>query len=133
VRWLRDFLRAFAAVGKTVFVSSHVLAEVEQTVDRVVIINHGRLVIDAPLGELTARAAGAVHVRTPKQQELEHVLHAAGLQTTALADGELLVAGARSETVGELALRAGIVLHELVQEQTSLEEVFLGLTAETTT
>jgi ABC-2 type transport system ATP-binding protein len=130
VRWLRDFLRAFAADGKTVFVSSHVLAEVAQTVDRVVIINKGRLVTESPLEELTARVAGAVHVRTPHLAELEGVLHAAGLQTTVLSVDELLVAGARADQIGELAARAGVALHELAQESTSLEEVFLDLTSE---
>ena len=130
VRWLRDFLREFAADGKTVFVSSHVLAEVAQTVDRVVIINRGRLVVESPLEELTARVAGAVHVRTPQRAALEDVLHAAGLQTTQLDADELLVAGASSAKVGELAAGAGVALHELAQEATSLEEVFLDLTSE---
>jgi ABC-2 type transport system ATP-binding protein len=130
VRWLRDFLRGFAAEGKTVFVSSHVLAEVAQTVDRVVIINKGRLVTESPLAELTARVAGAVHVRTPQRPQLEDVLHTAGLQTTILNGDELLVAGASSATVGELAAGAGVVLHELVQESTTLEEVFLDLTSD---
>src|SRR5262245_56639254 len=80
VRWLRDFLRSFAAGGRTVLVSSHVLAEVAQTVDRVLIINRGRLVIESPLAELTARVGGADRVRTPKAAELEHVLRAAGLE-----------------------------------------------------
>ena len=131
VRWLRDFLRAFAADGKTVLVSSHLLAEVAQTVDRVLIINRGRLVTESPLGELTARVAGAVHVRTPQREQLEGILHAAGLQTTVLDRTELLVAGASSARVGELAAAAGIVLHELVQEAGTLEEVFLDLTAGT--
>jgi len=129
VRWLREFLHTFAAEGKTVFVSSHALAEVAQTVDRVVIINKGRLVTESPLAELTARAAGAVHVRTPQRAELEGVLHAAGLQTTQLDTDELLVAGAASDRVGELAARCGVVLYELVPKETSLEEVFLHLTS----
>ncbi len=130
VRWLRDFLRAFAAEGKTVFVSSHVLAEVAQTVDRVVIINKGRLVTESPLDQLTARVAGAVRVRTPMRGQLEGLLTAAGLQSTLLNGDELLVAGTSSRTVGEIAAGGGIVLHELVQEGTSLEEVFLELTSE---
>ncbi len=130
VRWLRDFLRAFAAEGKTVFVSSHVLAEVAQTVDRVVIINKGRLVTESPLGQLTARVAGAVRVRTPMRDQLESLLAAAGLQSTLLNGDELLVAGTSSSKVGEIAAGGGIVLHELVQEGTSLEEVFLELTAD---
>jgi ABC-2 type transport system ATP-binding protein len=130
VRWLRDFLRAFAAEGKTVFVSSHVLAEVAQTVDRVVIINRGRLVTESPLAELTARVSGAVRVRTPQRAELARALAEAGLQTTARDTDELLVAGAQSAQIGEAAARDGIVLHELVQESTSLEQVFLELTAD---
>ena len=63
VRWLRDFLRRLASEGRTVLVSSHVLAEVAQTVDQVLIISRGRLVIESPLAELTARAGGAVRVR----------------------------------------------------------------------
>ena len=130
VRWLRDFLRAFAAEGKTVFVSSHVLAEVAQTVDCVVFISKGRLVTESPLEELTARVSGAVHVRTPQREQLEAVLHSAGLRTTELSEDELLVAGAQAAAVGELAAGAAVVLHELVQEATTLEEVFLDLTAE---
>ena len=71
VRWLRDFLRSFAADGKTVFVSSHVLAEVAQTVDDVIIINKGRLVTISPLAELTARRTGAVRVRAPGAHRLQ--------------------------------------------------------------
>ena len=130
VRWLRDFLRGFAAEGRTVLVSSHILAEVAQTVDRVLIINKGRLVTESPLDQLTARAAGAVHVRTPDVEQLERILHAAGLQTTTLDRTELLVAGASSAKVGELAAASGVVLHELVQEASTLEDVFLDLTAE---
>ncbi|HSP71788.1 MAG TPA: ATP-binding cassette domain-containing protein [Gaiellaceae bacterium] len=129
VRWLRDFLRAFAAEGKTVFVSSHVLAEVAQTVDRVVIINRGRLVTESPLGELTARVGGSVHVRSPQSGELERCLHAAGITSIASVDHALVVHGATCERVGEVAAAAGIVLHELTPEESSLEEVFLELTS----
>ena len=130
VRWLRDFLRAFADEGRTVFVSSHVLAEVAQTVDQVLIINRGRLVVESPLAELTARVGGAVRVRTPKPQQLEQALRAAQIEPTETADGALLVPGATSERVGEIAFAAGVPLHELAPEGTSLEEIFLQLTAE---
>jgi ABC-2 type transport system ATP-binding protein len=130
VRWLRDFLRAFADEGRTVFVSSHVLAEVAQTVDQVLIINRGRLVVESPLAELTARVGGAVRVRTPKPQQLEQALRAAQIEPTETADGALLVPGATSERVGEIAFAAGVPLHELGPEGTSLEEIFLQLTAE---
>jgi ABC-2 type transport system ATP-binding protein len=131
VHWLRTFLRGFAAEGKTVFVSSHVLAEVAQTVDRVVIINKGRLVTIAPLGELTARMAGAVRVRAPGIRGLLPLLAAAGLDATVLDGDELLVRGASAAQVGELASGAGIALHELVEESSTLENVFLELTAGT--
>jgi len=130
VRWLRDFLRAFAAEGRTVFVSSHVLAEVAQTVDQVLIINRGCLVVESSLDELTARLGGGVRVRTPKAAELEQALAAAGIESAAAGDGTLFVRGTTSERVGEVAFTAGVPLHELTAESSSLEEVFLELTSE---
>jgi ABC-2 type transport system ATP-binding protein len=130
VRWLRDFLRTFAAEGRTVLVSSHVLAEVAQTVDQVLIISHGRLVIESSLEDLTARVGGAVRVRCADPPKLAAALSAAELQT-AKGDGHaLLVTGTTSERVGEVAFAAGIAVHELVTEGSSLEEIFLELTAE---
>jgi ABC-2 type transport system ATP-binding protein len=128
IRWLRDFLRAFAAGGGSVLVSSHVLAEVAQTVDRVVIINRGRFVAEAALDEITARAAARVRVRSPQVEELRRRLAEAGIAATPLAEGGLGVAGAAAERVGEVAAAHGIVLHELVTEESSLEEAFLALT-----
>jgi ABC-2 type transport system ATP-binding protein len=132
VRWLRDFLRAFAADGHTVLVSSHALAEVAQTVDQVVIINHGRLVIEASLDELTARAGGSVRVRTSQPAQLQKAFRQQKLETTETNDHALLVHGATSERVGEIAFAAGIPLHELVAEGSSLEQVFLKLTSAVT-
>ena len=130
VRWLRDFLRAFAAEGKTVFVSSHLLAEVAQTVDRVVIINRGRLVVESPLADLTARVGGGVRVRSPQAAELRRALEAEGARAAEAGGGALLVQGATPERVGELAAAHGVVLHELARQDSSLEQVFLELTAE---
>jgi ABC-2 type transport system ATP-binding protein len=129
VHWLRTFMRDFAAAGKTVFVSSHLLAEVSQSVDRVVIIDRGRLVAVSDLDELTAWTAGDVRVRAPEIQTLVPLLTAAGLTATVLDGDELLVRGATPGQVGELASQAGIVLHELVQESWTLERVFLELTS----
>jgi ABC-2 type transport system ATP-binding protein len=128
VRWLRDFLRSFAAGGGTVLVSSHVLAEVAQTVDRVVIINHGRFVVEAALEELTARSSASVRVRSPQAGILLTLLGDAGIATVALGDDLLAVAGAPASRVGEIAAANGVVLHELVTEESSLEEAFLALT-----
>lgn len=130
VRWLRDFLRTFASEGRTVLISSHVLAEVAQTVDQVLIISRGRLVIESSLEQLTARVGGSVRVRTPNAGGLQEALRQAQLQSTPSNDSVLMVHGATSERVGEIAFAAGIPLHELVTEGTSLEEIFLELTAE---
>ena len=129
VRWLREFMRSFAAEGKTVLVSSHVLAEVQQSVDQVVIINKGKLVTFEPLARLTAHIGGGVRVRAPGAHRLQKKLEAQGVRSSLLDGDELLVEGAPSAQIGELAFAAGIPLHELVPEASSLEDVFLELTA----
>ena len=128
IRWLRNFLRSFADGGGTVFVSSHVLAEVSQLADEVVIIHRGKLVAHQPVVELIAQAAGATRVRSPQAAALLVRLRAAGID--AEADGERLAVHAPPERVGDLAAEAGIPLHELVADTGSLEEAFLELTAE---
>jgi ABC-2 type transport system ATP-binding protein len=130
VRWLRTFLRTFASGGRTVFVSSHVLAEVAQTVDQVLIINRGRLVIESPLDQLTARVGGSVRVRTPSPAELARALQTAGIESSSAGDGTLFVRGATADRVGDVAFEAGLRLHELAGETSSLEEIFLELTSE---
>jgi ABC-2 type transport system ATP-binding protein len=129
VRWLRDFLRAFAAQGHTVLISSHVLAEVAQTVDQVLIVNHGRLVVESSLAELTARVGGSVRVRTPDAATLREALEHAELQSTSDDEHVLLVHGVTTERVGEIAFAAGVPVHELTTEGSSLEQIFLELTA----
>jgi ABC-2 type transport system ATP-binding protein len=129
VRWLRDFLRSFAAGGRTVLVSSHVLAEVAQTVDNVLIINRGRLVVESTLAQLTARVGGAVRVRSPQLGALREALASEGIEATE-TEGVLFVRGVASERVGKVAAASAIVLSELVNEGSSLEEVFLELTAD---
>jgi len=130
VRWLRDFLRDLAAEGRTVLISSHVLAEVAQTVDRVLIISRGRLVLSSSLAELTARAGGAVRIRSADPQRLSTALREEALQVTAGTDHALLVQGASSERIGEIAFAAGVPVHELVNDAGLLEDVFLEVTTE---
>jgi ABC-2 type transport system ATP-binding protein len=130
VRWLRDFLRSLASQRRTVLVSSHVLAEVAQSVDQVLIISRGRLVAESALAELTARAGGAVRVRSADPQRLTAALHREDLWVTAGIDHTLLVNGASSERIGEIAFAAGVPVHELLTEGGSLEDAFLQLTAE---
>jgi ABC-2 type transport system ATP-binding protein len=129
VAWLREFLRSFAAAGRTVFVSSHVLAEVAQTADHVVVIDHGRLVAVGSVEELTASAGERIRVRTPDAARLRGALERAGA-VVGESDGALDVAGLTSEQVGEISLAESVVLHELRRLTPTLEEAFLALTAE---
>jgi ABC-2 type transport system ATP-binding protein len=127
IRWLRDFLRGMAAEGRTVLVSSHVLAEVAQTVDDVVVIHRGRLVDQGPVSRLTA--GGRVLVRTPQPDELRAALEQAGL-TASVEGQELLIDADDPARVGDIAFAAGVPLHELTTRATSLEEAFLALTTD---
>jgi ABC-2 type transport system ATP-binding protein len=129
VRWLRDFLRDFAAGERTVLISSHVLAEVAQTVDQVLIINRGTLVIESSLADLTARVGGSIRVRSPEIGKLHEALRRAQITTTPANEHALLVHGATSERVGDIAFAAGVPVHELAVEGSSLEEIFLELTS----
>lgn len=128
IHWLRDFLRGFAGEGKTVFISSHVLAEIQQLVDEVVIIHHGKLVTHESIEDLTARGTAGTAVRSPQAERLSEALARDGIVST--ADGDRLLTGAPPERVGEIAAADGIVLHELIGQAATLEEVFLELTAE---
>jgi ABC-2 type transport system ATP-binding protein len=130
VRWLRDFLRDFASGGRTVLISSHVLAEIAQTVDSVIIINHGQLVTESTLDQLTARVGGVVRVQSPQLDVLAAALQRDGIVSTLSNDHALLVQGTTKEHVGDVALAAGVAIHELGTEGSSLEEVFLDLTSE---
>ena len=129
VRWLRDFLRSLASEGRTILVSSHVLAEVAQTVHEVVIIHRGRLVRHAAMADVESMAAGATIVRSPDAPRLGSLLADAGVEVQTHGDGRLAVS-AEPERVGELAAAHGVVLHELVAQRATLEEVFLELTGE---
>jgi ABC-2 type transport system ATP-binding protein len=128
IRWLRDFLRSMASEGRTVLVSSHVLAEVAQTVDDVVVIHRGRMVDQGPVGRLTA--GGSVRVRAADPDKLAGALREAGLEASPLPDGALSVVTPDAAQIGELAFAAGVPLHELTPTATSLEEAFLALTAD---
>jgi ABC-2 type transport system ATP-binding protein len=132
IRWLRDLLRSLAAEGRTVLLSSHVLAEVSQTVDRVVIIHRGKLVRQGSIAEVLAGAEGATRVRSPDAKRLAALLAARGTTVTDLGEGALAV-DASPEQVGELAAANAVVLHELTVEQATLEEVFFELTGGETT
>jgi ABC-2 type transport system ATP-binding protein len=129
IRWLRDFLRSLAGEGRTILISSHVLSEVAQTVDEVVIIHRGKLIRHAAMADVETMAAGSTIVRSPTAERLAEVLADAQIEATSLADGGLSVA-APPERIGEIAAEHRIVLHELSVERASLEEVFLELTGD---
>jgi ABC-2 type transport system ATP-binding protein len=128
VHWLRGFLRQLADQGRTVLVSSHVLAEVAQTVDQVVIIAAGRLVTQATLAALTARTDQLVRVRTPQAPALRSLLAAQGIQAELDGTDQLLAVDTTSEAVGTAAAAAGVVIYEMGAERSNLEDVFLQLT-----
>ena len=129
INWLREFLRYLATrQGKTVLVSSHILSEVEQTVDSVVIISHGKLVREGTLRDLLGTANTAVRVRAPEADKLRDALERGGLDARPGGDGELLVPGATTEAVGHLAYANQIELHELAPQSSDLEDIFLELT-----
>lgn len=125
IRTLRNLLRARAAHGHTVFVSSHLLSEVEQLADDVVVINHGALVAQGPLAELQQSTA---IVRTTAPQALRAVLDVAGGVVDCGQHGALVVRGLSLAEIGEQAFRAGIAVHELSRHADSLEDRFFAWT-----
>ncbi len=129
INWLRGFLRTLADQGKTILVSSHLLSEVEQTVDDVVIIAAGRSVRQGKLTDLKGEATASVRVRTPDPDRLAAALDGA---TVRRGDepGLLYVDDRTAPQIGKTALAAGVELHELTSVQSDLEELFLHLTSE---
>jgi ABC-2 type transport system ATP-binding protein len=128
IRWLRGFLRHVAGQGKTVLISSHMLQEVEQTVDDVVIISNGRLVSQGPMAELHGESRALV--RTTDLDALAGALRVSDLTSTE-EDGALLVDSGDLRLIGDVALRAGLPVHELRTQQTDLEALFFQLTENT--
>jgi ABC-2 type transport system ATP-binding protein len=130
IRWMRDLLKGLAAEGRTVLVSSHLLAEMQHLADDVVIVAAGRLVQQGPVSDVLGGGQSAqVRVRTPEPDRLAAALAELDLAVQAEPDGSLLVVGAEAARVGNVAYRAGLELHELVGERVDLEQVFLDLTA----
>ncbi|MGY1667261.1 ABC transporter ATP-binding protein [Geodermatophilus sp. SYSU D00696] len=130
VRWIRGLVRQLAGEGRTVLLSSHLMSEMEQTADHLVVIGRGRLVADASVAEVL-RGSGAgqrVRVRTPSAGRLAEALRRQGLRVTPADDGDLLVDDAAAAAVGDAALAAGVAVHRLAEERASLEEAYLDLT-----
>ena len=131
VRWLRELLRGFADGGGTVLVSSHILAEVAQTVDRVVIIDRGRLLLHAPLHELSSAAGNGtvVRVRTPMAAELSAAIADDGAHAVITAPDLVEISGSTPERVGFVAAQRAIPVFESTTAAPDLEAVFFQLTA----
>jgi ABC-2 type transport system ATP-binding protein len=130
IRWIRNLLKGLAADGKTVFLSSHLMSEMEQTANRLIVIGKGRLIADTSVEEFVAQASSGapVRVRTPDLAALTAALIGAGARVSTEADGALAVQGLTTEQVGELAAAERLVLHELTPIQVSLEDAFMSIT-----
>ena len=126
IRWLRGFLRHLSGEGKTILVSSHMLQEVEQTVDNVVIIANGRLIKQGPIQELHGEATALVRSADPAT--LAQALGRVGLASSPIEDGALTVHSGDLRQIGEVALAAGVAVHELRGKDADLEALFFQLT-----
>jgi ABC-2 type transport system ATP-binding protein len=134
ILWIRTLMKALAAEGRTVFVSSHLMAEMENTADHLIVIGRGRLIADCSMAEFIARSSGqAVRVRTPQADALARAATAAGATVSAIepdGGGELEVHGLTADRVGDIAFDHGIRLYHLAPFRASLEQAFMELTAD---
>lgn len=130
VKWVRQLTKHLASQGRTIFLSSHLMSEMSQTADHLIVLGRGRIIADAPVAEILALATGtAVRVRTPKPTELANRI--AGTDVTVTTSNEpdvLSVTGLTSAQIGDAAASAGIALHELTPLSASLEDAYLELT-----
>jgi ABC-2 type transport system ATP-binding protein len=126
IRWIRGFLRELAAEGRTVLVSSHLMSELEGTADHLLVIGRGRLIADAPVGELIAEEH--VHVRTPQPVRLMTALANAGARVESSGDDLLVVTGLPAPRIANLAAEDRVPVYELAPRRASLEDVFMALT-----
>jgi ABC-2 type transport system ATP-binding protein len=133
IHWIRGFFRELATQGRTVLVSSHLMSEMAQTADHLVVIGRGKLLADLPAAQLIESSARRdVLLRSPRAAELAPLLTARGATVTPQDDGALVVTGLDAAAIGDLAAGAGLALHALVPRQASLEDVYLDLTGEST-
>jgi ABC-2 type transport system ATP-binding protein len=130
IRWIRSTLRALAAQGRTVLLSSHLMSEMALTVDHVLIVGRGRLLEETSVAELRDRSERDVLVRSPRAAELAAVLTGLGASVTAAGDGGLIAVGVDAPTIGDAAAAAAIPVHGLTPRSATLEDVYLELTSE---
>ncbi|MFB7912907.1 ATP-binding cassette domain-containing protein [Streptomyces sp. NPDC056061] len=131
IHWIRTMMKALAAEGRTIFVSSHLMSEMALTADHLIVIGQGRLLADTSMADfIQQNSRSYVRLRSPEHERLRDVLHAEGLVVVEAGGGTLEIDGATSEGLGELAARHRIVLHELSSQRASLEEAFMQMTAD---
>ncbi|WP_246150619.1 ABC transporter ATP-binding protein [Streptomyces qinzhouensis] len=129
IHWIRNLMKALAAEGRTIFVSSHLMSEMALTADHLIVIGQGKLLADTSMTDfIRQNSRSYVRLRSPEQERLRDVLHGAGY-TALESAGVLEVDGATTEALGELAAAHRVVLHELSRQQASLEEAFMQMTA----
>jgi ABC-2 type transport system ATP-binding protein len=127
--WIRTLLRSLASQGRTVFVSSHLMAEMALTADHVIVIGRGRLLAEASIDELIQGSSqNFVRVRSLQDAQLANLVKEKGGTSRSEDDGALAVSGISASAIGDLAAANGIVLHELSPQEVSLEEVYMTLT-----
>jgi ABC-2 type transport system ATP-binding protein len=130
ILWIRNLMKALASEGRTVFVSSHLMSEMENTADHLIVIGRGKLISDCTTSEfIAANSQQSVRVRTPQREELAALASAAGATVRDDAGGALVLLGLTATQVGDLAFENGIRLHELAAAHASLEQAFMELTA----
>jgi len=132
IHWIRNLLKGLAGEGRTVFLSSHLMSEMAQTADHLIVIGRGRLIADTSVAEFVRRASSDtnVRVRSPQATELREALARRDVQMQSMEGGLLEVSGLTGEQIGEIALQKRIVISELTPQQASLEEAFMSLTGE---
>jgi ABC-2 type transport system ATP-binding protein len=129
VVWVRNLARHLAREGRTVFLSSHLMSEMAQTADHLIVLGRGKVIADEPVETILARAKGdGVRVRTPQAVDLTPLLSGEGVTVTGTAADLLEVRGLPSARIGEIAAGAGVVLHELTPLDGSLEDAYMALT-----
>jgi ABC-2 type transport system ATP-binding protein len=131
IRWIRNLMQALAAEGRTVFVSSHLMSEMESTAQDIIVIGRGKLIANTTIDKFIAEnSTGTVKVRTPQVDALAQAVAAAGGTATSGGDEALVVQGMTTDQVGDVAFSAGVRLHELSTHRASLEQAFMELTAD---
>jgi ABC-2 type transport system ATP-binding protein len=128
ILWIRNLLKALAAEGRTVFVSSHLMSEMALTAEQLIIVGRGRLIADVSVAEFTRSSRHSVRVRSPQAAVLRDALAGPEVTVTTAEAGVLEIDGLDSETVGRVAAEQGVMLYELVPHTASLEEAFMELT-----